>query len=185
MTRSDHYPKDAGIEGQATGYTRTSPGAVIGPDGRGPRSPLVGRGSSAGGGYSTVGDLVRYAHALRDGKLLDAEHSRRAFGGPRPGLGIGAILSAVWRYALAAPVASASSTAIIQRIPALVTAPGLLGAVDRGAIASVLFTSLYLAAIVVLHGGKAPLLQVGVLLRDMLPRPSHHPDVPPPLVTSG
>jgi CubicO group peptidase (beta-lactamase class C family) len=34
------------------------------------------RGTSAGGGYSTVGDLLRFANALREHKLLDAEHTK-------------------------------------------------------------------------------------------------------------
>jgi CubicO group peptidase (beta-lactamase class C family) len=34
------------------------------------------RGTSAGGGYSTVGDLVKFAEALLSHKLLDAAHTR-------------------------------------------------------------------------------------------------------------
>jgi len=100
-------------------------------------------------------------------------------------LGIGSILGAVWRYVVAAPLAGATAATIIHRIPALVSAPGLLGAIDRGLMAFLLFGAAYLCAVVVLHGGITPLRQVGALLRDMLPRPSHHPDVPPSLVTSG
>jgi CubicO group peptidase (beta-lactamase class C family) len=47
----------------------------------------LGRGSSAGGGYSTAGDLVRFARAMRAGKLLDAQH-RNPILGENAGLGI-------------------------------------------------------------------------------------------------
>jgi O-antigen/teichoic acid export membrane protein len=100
-------------------------------------------------------------------------------------LGIGSIIGAVWRYVVAAPLAGAMARTIIHRIPARVSATGLLGAIDRGLMAFLLFGALYLCAVIVLYGGPAPLRQVGALLRDMLPQPSHHPDVPPPLVTSG
>jgi D-alanyl-D-alanine carboxypeptidase len=33
-------------------------------------------GTSAGGGFSTVGDLLRFANALRENKLLDAQHMK-------------------------------------------------------------------------------------------------------------
>lgn len=86
MTRSDHYAMDERVEGMAVGYTtdgdRSNP--AVGADTMGGRIPntesLFGRGSAAGGGYSTVEDFVRFAQALRDGKLLDAEHVRDVFG---------------------------------------------------------------------------------------------------------
>jgi D-alanyl-D-alanine carboxypeptidase len=42
-----------------------------------PADDLPWRGTSAGGGYSTVGDFQRFATALFDGRLLDAEHRRQ------------------------------------------------------------------------------------------------------------
>ena len=39
------------------------------------------RGNSAGGGYSTVGDLLRFAEALRNQELLDAYHTNLMIAG--------------------------------------------------------------------------------------------------------
>jgi CubicO group peptidase (beta-lactamase class C family) len=36
----------------------------------------INSGSSAGAGFSTVGDLLRFANALRENKLLDAQHTK-------------------------------------------------------------------------------------------------------------
>jgi CubicO group peptidase (beta-lactamase class C family) len=71
MMNSDHYDLEIPIENLAIGYTRMS---VSGPQ-EGPRKENYYRhpprgGGSAGGGYSTVIDLHRYARALRDDKLV-------------------------------------------------------------------------------------------------------------------
>jgi D-alanyl-D-alanine carboxypeptidase len=52
---------------------------------------LPWRGTSAGGGYSTVGDLLRFAEALKKGKLLDPKLVREATSRqkPSPGYGFG------------------------------------------------------------------------------------------------
>jgi len=73
MTRSDSYAIDDPADGIASGYTRRdqSVGGQRTPDGLEvlPGGHHFGRGSAAGGGYSTVGDLVKFSHALRGGKL--------------------------------------------------------------------------------------------------------------------
>ena len=88
MTATGAWPESVDVPGRAVGY-------MDGPDGlvrNDPTLPL--RGSPAGGGYSTVGDLVRFADALTCCKLLDAEHYRlidtaavEAWPGVRYGMG--------------------------------------------------------------------------------------------------
>jgi len=63
MADTEAYPVDAAIANRATGYTRD--GGQMTDN----RRSLPWRGTSAGGGYSTVDDLRRFADALRAGKL--------------------------------------------------------------------------------------------------------------------
>jgi len=91
MTRTDSYTLEERKGDFATAYS-THPDGPPGshPD---PNAPWLeaphpfGRGSAAGGGYATAGDLIRFARALRAGRLLDAAHTR-ALIGEGPGLGI-------------------------------------------------------------------------------------------------
>jgi CubicO group peptidase (beta-lactamase class C family) len=75
MTETESFEKDKDFPNRALGYTRDGKAANT------PRgsnySTLPARGSSAGGGYSTVHDLLKYLVALQDGKL----GSREAKGG--------------------------------------------------------------------------------------------------------
>ena len=71
MTATGSAPEDSLIPGRSIGYTRmVMPGALVS---NAPTLPW--RGTPAGGGYSTVGDLARFAVALREGRLLDPTHT--------------------------------------------------------------------------------------------------------------
>ena len=70
MTGAGFEPEDAAVERRVVPY-------AIGPEG--PRSTadtLPYRGTSAGGGYATVGDFLAFADALTRHRLLDAQHYR-------------------------------------------------------------------------------------------------------------
>lgn len=72
MTHSDSRPEVDHVAGRAVGY-------VTGAGGLQPNtSTLPWSGTSAGGGYSTVGDLLLFASALQSGKLLDPMLLRQA-----------------------------------------------------------------------------------------------------------
>jgi len=79
------------------------------------------------------------------------------------------IVMAVWKYVAASAVAGGTAGLIIRHVPLLMTASGWAGALDRSVIVSALFGALYLAAVVLLHGGLDPLRQIVTLVRDMLP----------------
>lgn len=79
MARTAHYAADSLPPNTALGYTRGGPGAPEAGPLRRNTGILLGRGSSAGGGYSTARDLLRFVQALRE---------RRIAGGPPPGIGI-------------------------------------------------------------------------------------------------
>ncbi len=71
MTATGSAPEDSLVPGRAVGYTRQGvAGALVS---NAPTLPY--RGTPAGGGYSTVGDLARFAAALREHRLLDSAHT--------------------------------------------------------------------------------------------------------------
>ncbi len=71
MTRSDSLPEEQAVPGRSVGYTKMDGGSSWKPN----TDTLPYRGTSAGGGYTTVEDLLKFANALLDHKLLDAEHT--------------------------------------------------------------------------------------------------------------
>ena len=66
MHDSGSLPEDVAVPGRAIAYTRKDAAAPW----TDAADTLPYRGTSAGGGYSTAGDLLKFAHALQSGKLL-------------------------------------------------------------------------------------------------------------------
>jgi len=66
MRSTGALPESVVVSDRAVGYMRASPGSEWVPN----TDTLPWRGTSAGGGYSTVGDLLRFAQALESGTLL-------------------------------------------------------------------------------------------------------------------
>lgn len=65
MTRAAHYLRNDAEAGFAVGYERMPDGGLR------DNSGFLGlRGSAAGGGYASANDLLAFARALRDGRLL-------------------------------------------------------------------------------------------------------------------
>ncbi|MBL8188450.1 MAG: serine hydrolase [Acidobacteria bacterium] len=80
MANTDSFFSDAKTPNLAEGYRRNEQGERVNNVDTRPA-----RGSSAGGGYSTVEDLLKFSTALLGNKLLSAETTRRIVGG---GLGV-------------------------------------------------------------------------------------------------
>ena len=94
MADTAAFPADAAIENRATGYTRDGDAWVDN------ARHLPWRGTSAGGGYSTVDDMLRFANALRAGKLGPAARGGLAvLGGAK---GISAALEMNGEYTIVA-----------------------------------------------------------------------------------
>jgi D-alanyl-D-alanine carboxypeptidase len=72
MTRSGSLPEDQPVPDRSIGYTRTSGATAWVPN----TDTLPYRGTSAGGGYSTVEDLARFADALLSYKLLSPDSTK-------------------------------------------------------------------------------------------------------------
>ena len=80
MQSTASLPESQDVPARSQGYTKQDARWVSN------ESTLPYRGMAAGGGYSTVGDLLRFAHALEAGKLipkqvLDAATSPKGMGG--------------------------------------------------------------------------------------------------------
>ena len=77
MKETDSYERGQNVPDLAVGYTRAGESGRPSPQNpRRPNTPLLGlKGTSAGGGYSTAGDMLRFALALQRHKLLSAKYT--------------------------------------------------------------------------------------------------------------
>jgi polysaccharide transporter, PST family len=85
-------------------------------------------------------------------------------------LEISVLISAVWKYPVAALVSACACVILTSRF---VPSPARLSAVaalEHLALASGLFLTVYLSAVILLHGGCAPLRQLVNLLRELSPK---------------
>ena len=71
MTRSGSEPESQAVRDRSIGYMRPQGGGAWTPN----TNTLPYRGTSAGGGYSTVGDLLKFANALMGHTLLNTEYT--------------------------------------------------------------------------------------------------------------
>jgi O-antigen/teichoic acid export membrane protein/glycosyltransferase involved in cell wall biosynthesis len=84
-------------------------------------------------------------------------------------LGVGPMLSVIWRYLLASAVAGVVTALTVGSIPALIAVEGVPGAVLRIVAVSITLGVFYIGMVVLLHGGFEPLRRVARLVREMLP----------------
>jgi D-alanyl-D-alanine carboxypeptidase len=71
MTSTGSEPEDDLVPDRSVGYTKTG-SSELHPN----TDTLPYRGTSAGGGYSTAEDLLRFANALQENKLLNADYTK-------------------------------------------------------------------------------------------------------------
>lgn len=83
------------------------------------------------------------------------------------GFGVWSLIAAVWRYAAASLLAGLATATIARRIAISGSPTGAGAALEAIIIISVLFVTLYLGAVTVLHGGCAPIRQLANLLREL------------------
>lgn len=84
MTRTGLFDRDSLPAWAAVGYTTGDADRRDGPLHPNTET-LPGRGSPAGGGYSTVGDLLRYVHAQRTGAIAGTSGKPIGWAGGGPG----------------------------------------------------------------------------------------------------
>lgn len=85
MLHSGYYFKDESQPFRAHGYTMRGDTADL-PELTDNFAQLPARGSSAGGGYSTVGDLLAFVNASESGQLPGADSGPMGIAGGAPGL---------------------------------------------------------------------------------------------------
>jgi CubicO group peptidase (beta-lactamase class C family) len=111
MTNTDSFHRDGPVKNIATGYTDFTPQGKTGTGYEWSNKYLLSpRGTPAGGGYSTVRDMLKIGQALRNNTVLSEDYTRILWNGFRgdPGDPINPlILERMWVSAGGAPGISA------------------------------------------------------------------------------
>ena len=128
MTHTGSYTVDSLPPNTALGYTTGEEDAPPGTPLHANTAELPGRGSAAGGGYSTTGDLLRFVEALRAGKVPSGPPAGIGVAGGSGGLNAVVEGDLPGGYDLA--VAANLDPPAAERVAAMVR--GWLGARDEG-----------------------------------------------------
>ena len=91
------------------------------------------------------------------------------FAGKPIGLSVSRVMSVVWRYVVASALGGTTAWLLLSRLGRVATATGEGGAALRIGCGTVLFAVLYLALVILLHGGLAPLKTIAKLMQEMRP----------------
>jgi len=83
-------------------------------------------------------------------------------------LGIAPVLAVVWRYLLASLIAGCAAELFVQAVRSLLAMSGSVWPLARVVMVSLVFGTLYVGAVTLLHGSRAPLTQLAGLLREMV-----------------
>lgn len=83
MTMTASEPEDQAVAGRSVGYMRGPGASGLQPN----TETLPYRGTSAGGGYTTVGDLIRFATALMNHTILNEKYSELIMAGKVDAMG--------------------------------------------------------------------------------------------------
>lgn len=84
-------------------------------------------------------------------------------------VGFGEVLAVIWRFPLAALIAGFATADALAHIRFLVFQPSAAGAFAHMIVVSITFESLYISAVILLHGGLDPFRKVISIMRDALP----------------
>lgn len=91
------------------------------------------------------------------------------------GLSVLPTLNAVWRYVAASLVAGLVTAFILRRMPGLEAIPDAGGAFLRIVVITLLITVTYVPAVILLHGGFAPVKQILLLVQDLVGKGRREP----------
>ena len=85
-------------------------------------------------------------------------------------LGIGSVLSVIWRYVVGSVFAVSAALFVMGEVRMLTHWAGSEGALLRIVVASLVVATIYLSSVIVLHGGVSPIYNFVEILRQMAHR---------------